>query len=57
MKVFLATKFANIRKKDDPTYWKISGTPHHASQLSRKIDPTRSDLPFKIGLALGAVAG
>src|ERR1700732_1486660 len=23
--VFLATKFANIRKKDDPTYWKISG--------------------------------
>jgi aryl-alcohol dehydrogenase-like predicted oxidoreductase len=23
--VFLATKFANIRKKDDPTYWVISG--------------------------------
>ncbi len=25
--VFLATKFANIRKKDDPTYWVISGKP------------------------------
>jgi len=25
--VFLATKFANIRKKDDPTYWVISGDP------------------------------
>src|SRR6201993_88709 len=25
--VFLATKFANIRKKDDPTYWMISGKP------------------------------
>ena len=24
---FLATKFANIRKKDDPTYWVISGDP------------------------------
>src|ERR1700683_1465200 len=27
--VFLATKFANIRKKDDPTYWKISGKPEY----------------------------
>ena len=25
--VFLATKFANVRKKDDPTYWVISGDP------------------------------
>src|ERR1700675_1880655 len=25
--VFLATKFANVRKKDDPTYWRISGNP------------------------------
>lgn len=25
--VFLATKFANIRKKDDPSYWVISGKP------------------------------
>jgi len=25
--VFLATKFANVRKKDDPTYWMISGKP------------------------------
>jgi aryl-alcohol dehydrogenase-like predicted oxidoreductase len=27
--VFLATKFANIRKKDDPTYHKISGRPEY----------------------------
>jgi aryl-alcohol dehydrogenase-like predicted oxidoreductase len=27
--VFLATKFANIRKKDDPTYWVVSGKPEH----------------------------
>jgi len=27
--VFLATKFANIRKKDDPTYWSISGKPEY----------------------------
>ena len=25
--VFLATKFANLRKKDDPTYWAVSGRP------------------------------
>ena len=28
-KVFLATKFANIRKKDDPTYWAVSGKPEY----------------------------
>ena len=27
--VFLATKFGNIRKKDDPTYWVVSGKPEH----------------------------
>jgi aryl-alcohol dehydrogenase-like predicted oxidoreductase len=27
--VFLATKFANVRKKDDPTYWAISGKPEY----------------------------
>jgi aryl-alcohol dehydrogenase-like predicted oxidoreductase len=27
--VFLATKFANIRKKDDPTFWAISGKPEY----------------------------
>ncbi|MBS1798784.1 MAG: aldo/keto reductase [Acidobacteria bacterium] len=30
--VFLATKFANIRKKDDPTYWVISGKPEYVKQ-------------------------
>jgi aryl-alcohol dehydrogenase-like predicted oxidoreductase len=27
--VFLATKFANVRKKDDPTYWTLSGRPEY----------------------------
>jgi aryl-alcohol dehydrogenase-like predicted oxidoreductase len=27
--VFLATKFANARKKDDPTYWAINGKPEY----------------------------
>jgi aryl-alcohol dehydrogenase-like predicted oxidoreductase len=30
--VFLATKFANIRKKDDPSYWVISGKPEYVRQ-------------------------
>lgn len=30
--VFLATKFANIRRKDDPTYWVISGKPEYVHQ-------------------------
>ena len=27
--VFLATKFANVRKKNDPTYWVVSGKPEY----------------------------
>lgn len=27
--VFLATKFANVRKKEDPAYWAISGRPEY----------------------------
>ena len=27
--VFLATKFANVRTKEDPTYWAISGKPEY----------------------------
>src|SRR5215475_12904883 len=27
--IFLATKFANVRKKDDPTYWVVSGKPEY----------------------------
>ena len=27
--VFLATKFANVRKKEDPTHWAISGKPEY----------------------------
>jgi aryl-alcohol dehydrogenase-like predicted oxidoreductase len=30
--VFLATKFANIRKKDDPSSWTISGKPEYVRQ-------------------------
>src|SRR6201993_2087261 len=30
--VFLATKFANVRKKDDLTYWAISGKPEYVHQ-------------------------
>jgi aryl-alcohol dehydrogenase-like predicted oxidoreductase len=30
--VFLATKFANVRKKDDPSYWTISGKPEYVRQ-------------------------
>ncbi|WP_263365719.1 aldo/keto reductase [Edaphobacter bradus] len=29
---FLATKFANIRKKDDPTHWAVSGKPEYVRQ-------------------------
>jgi aryl-alcohol dehydrogenase-like predicted oxidoreductase len=28
-KVFLATKFANVRKKEDPTFWQLSGKPKY----------------------------
>src|SRR5262245_44259055 len=28
-KFFVATKFANIRKKDDPNYWVVSGKPEY----------------------------
>src|SRR5947209_17152958 len=27
--VFLATKFANVRKKEDPAFWAISGKPEY----------------------------
>jgi aryl-alcohol dehydrogenase-like predicted oxidoreductase len=27
--VFLATKFANLRKRDDPTFWAVSGKPEY----------------------------
>jgi aryl-alcohol dehydrogenase-like predicted oxidoreductase len=30
--VFLATKFANVRKKDDPSFWQISGKPEYVKQ-------------------------
>lgn len=30
--VFLASKFGNVRKKDDPTFWAISGKPDYVHQ-------------------------
>jgi aryl-alcohol dehydrogenase-like predicted oxidoreductase len=30
--VFLATKFGNVRRKDDPNYWAISGKPEYVRQ-------------------------
>lgn len=30
--VFIATKFGNVRKKEDPTFFKISGTPEYVKQ-------------------------
>ncbi len=30
--VFLATKFANLRKKEDPSYWEVSGKPEYVKQ-------------------------
>ena len=29
--VFLATKFANVRKKEDPAYWALSGKPEYVA--------------------------
>ena len=29
---FLATKFANVRKKDDPSFWQVSGRPEYVKQ-------------------------
>lgn len=30
--VFLATKFGNVRKKEDPTFWGLSGRPEYVKQ-------------------------
>src|SRR6266536_5371764 len=27
--VFIATKFANVRKREDPTHWEVSGKPEY----------------------------
>jgi aryl-alcohol dehydrogenase-like predicted oxidoreductase len=38
--VFLATKFGNVRKKDDPTFWAVNGRPEYvkaACDLSLKL--------------------
>src|ERR1051325_9188561 len=30
--VLLATEFGNVRKKDDPTFWKVSGRPEYVRE-------------------------
>jgi aryl-alcohol dehydrogenase-like predicted oxidoreductase len=30
--VFLATKFGNVRRKDDPSYWSLSGRPEYVKE-------------------------
>src|SRR6185295_1005408 len=30
--VFLATKFGNVRKRDDPSFWAVSGRPEYVRQ-------------------------
>jgi aryl-alcohol dehydrogenase-like predicted oxidoreductase len=49
--VFLATKFANIRKKDDPTHWSISGKPEYVRQACdaslRRLGVDQIDLYYQ----------
>jgi aryl-alcohol dehydrogenase-like predicted oxidoreductase len=49
--VFLATKFANIRKKDDPTYWVLSGKPEYVRAACdaslKRLDVDHIDLYYQ----------
>src|ERR1035441_7618953 len=66
--VFLATKFANIRKKEDPAYWGISGKPEYvkaacdASLKRLGLDPFdlyyqhRGDAETRMEETVGAMA-
>ena len=49
--VFLATKFANIRKKDDPAHWSISGKPEYVRQACdaslRRLGVDQIDLYYQ----------
>jgi len=68
-RVFLATKFANVRKKEDPTHWTVSGKPEYvraacdASLQRLKIDyidlyyQHRVDKTTPIEDTVGAMAG
>jgi aryl-alcohol dehydrogenase-like predicted oxidoreductase len=67
--VFLATKFANVRKKEDPTFWTISGKPEYvvaACEASlRRLGVDHIDLYYQhrvdpatpIEETVGAMAG
>jgi aryl-alcohol dehydrogenase-like predicted oxidoreductase len=67
--VFLATKFASVRKKDDPTFWAISGKPEYvktACEASlRRLGVDHIDLYYQhrvdpqtpIEETVGAMAG
>src|SRR5260221_14334673 len=51
---FLATKFANVRKKEDPSYWALSGKPAYvrsACDTSLKrlgVEPIDLDNPHRV---------
>lgn len=49
--VFLATKFGNVRKKDDPTYWAVSGRPEYVKQACdaslQRLGMDRIDLYYQ----------
>jgi aryl-alcohol dehydrogenase-like predicted oxidoreductase len=49
--VFLATKFGNVRKKEDPTFWKVSGRPDYVRQACdaslRRLGVSHIDLYYQ----------
>jgi aryl-alcohol dehydrogenase-like predicted oxidoreductase len=49
--VFLATKFANVRKKEDPTYWVVSGKPEYVRSACdaslKRLGTDRIDLYYQ----------
>ena len=49
--VFLATKFANVRKKEDPSYWALSGKPEYVAAACdaslKRLDVDYIDLYYQ----------
>jgi aryl-alcohol dehydrogenase-like predicted oxidoreductase len=49
--VFLATKFGNVRKRDDPTHWSVSGRPEYVRAACdaslRRLGVDRIDLYYQ----------
>jgi aryl-alcohol dehydrogenase-like predicted oxidoreductase len=49
--VFLATKFGNVRKKEDPSFWAVSGKPDYVKQACdaslRRLETDHIDLYYQ----------